>query len=191
MINDKKALTICLVLGLSGILIFYLIPFITGFINTFIVSFDNNELGFSKYISLFNNDAFQLALVNTFMFTVFVVFSVNFISLIFACFIKYHFKNSYLLNILILPMIIPTIVIALIFGDIFDLLKIKYAFIPIILIFMRKEYSIVKTEFVFDETFSDLNDLRIKLASWVYWYNNHRLHGSLGMKTSVESRQMR
>lgn len=52
-------------------------------------------------------------------------------------------------------------------------------------------YNILKTEFVFDETFSDLNDLRVKLASWVDWYNNRRLHGSLGMKTPVESRQMR
>lgn len=140
MINDKKILTICLVLGLSGIIIFYLVPFIIGFFNTFIISFDlSNGLGFDNYISLFNNDVFQLALVNTFMFTIFVIFSVNIISLIIACFFKNHFKNSFLLNILILPLIIPTIVIALIFGDIliYDFLG-EYAFVSIILIYLWK-----------------------------------------------------
>lgn len=52
-------------------------------------------------------------------------------------------------------------------------------------------YNILKTEFIFEETFEDLYDLQKKLASWVNWYNNRRLHGSLGMKTPVESRKMR
>lgn len=51
-------------------------------------------------------------------------------------------------------------------------------------------YDILKTEFVFDESFKDLKDLQTKLASWVDWYNNRRLHGSLGMKTPSESRHM-
>lgn len=50
-------------------------------------------------------------------------------------------------------------------------------------------YDIVKTEFVFDEKFADLEDLRSKLSSWVWWYNNERLHSSLGYKTPVESRK--
>ena len=49
-------------------------------------------------------------------------------------------------------------------------------------------YDIVKTEFVFDESFKDLNDLQAKLSAWVWWYNNERLHSSLGFKTPVESR---
>lgn len=51
-------------------------------------------------------------------------------------------------------------------------------------------YNILKTEFVYDETFRDLKDLRVKLTGWVDWYNNRRLHGSLGMKTPAESRSM-
>lgn len=50
-------------------------------------------------------------------------------------------------------------------------------------------YDIVKTEFVYGERFSDLADLRLKLASWVWWYNNERIHSSLGYKTPVESRE--
>lgn len=50
-------------------------------------------------------------------------------------------------------------------------------------------YDIVKTEFIYDETFSDLADLQAKLSGWVLWYNNERLHSSLGYKTPIESRQ--
>lgn len=49
-------------------------------------------------------------------------------------------------------------------------------------------YDIVKTEFVFGENFTDLQDLEHKLAGWVWWYNNERLHSSLGYITPVESR---
>lgn len=49
-------------------------------------------------------------------------------------------------------------------------------------------YDIVKTEFIFEETFTDTADLQNKLAAWVWWYNNERLHSSLGYKTPVESR---
>lgn len=50
-------------------------------------------------------------------------------------------------------------------------------------------YDIVKTEFIFEENFNDLEDLQSKLSGWVWWYNNERLHSSLGYKTPVESRQ--
>lgn len=50
-------------------------------------------------------------------------------------------------------------------------------------------YDIVKTEFVFEEKFKDLKDLQAKLSDWVWWYNNERLHSSLGFKTPVESRK--
>jgi len=50
-------------------------------------------------------------------------------------------------------------------------------------------YDIVKTEFVFDESFKDLNDLQSKLSAWVWWYHNERFHSSLGFKTPVESRK--
>lgn len=48
-------------------------------------------------------------------------------------------------------------------------------------------YDIVKTEFIFEENFTDLKDLQEKLADWVWWYNNERVHSSLGYKTPVES----
>ena len=50
-------------------------------------------------------------------------------------------------------------------------------------------YDIVKTEFIFEESFKDLEDLQAKLTAWVWWYNNERIHSSLGYKTPVESRK--
>lgn len=50
-------------------------------------------------------------------------------------------------------------------------------------------YDIVKTEFLFGEKFTDLADLQAKLSAWVWWYNNERLHSSLGYQTPVESRK--
>lgn len=50
-------------------------------------------------------------------------------------------------------------------------------------------YDIVKTEFIYEEHFKDTEDLQNKLGGWVWWYNNERLHSSLGYKTPVESRE--
>lgn len=39
---------------------------------------------------------------------------------------------------------------------------------------------ILKTEFVYRERFSDLRDLQVKLSDYVNWYNNFRIHSTLG-----------
>jgi len=41
-------------------------------------------------------------------------------------------------------------------------------------------YNIVKTEFVYGEDFADLNELELKWFDYVNWYNNIRIHGSIG-----------
>jgi len=50
-------------------------------------------------------------------------------------------------------------------------------------------YDILKTEFVYDEIFTSLENLQKRLADWVWWYNNKRLHGSLGLIPPVKSRE--
>ena len=47
-------------------------------------------------------------------------------------------------------------------------------------------FKIIKTEFVKDQTFANLNALKLQLADYVNWFNNHRLHSSLGYLTPVE-----
>lgn len=44
-------------------------------------------------------------------------------------------------------------------------------------------YNIVKTEFVLGEVFDDFEELEMKWFDYVNWYNNVRIHGSLGYLT--------
>lgn len=39
-------------------------------------------------------------------------------------------------------------------------------------------FKIIKTEFVKNEKFDDLEELQYKLADYVNWFNNHRIHSS-------------
>lgn len=48
--------------------------------------------------------------------------------------------------------------------------------------------KIMKTEFIYQNKFETLEELQLKLAEYIYWYNNIRIHGSLGYLTPVEYR---
>ena len=50
-------------------------------------------------------------------------------------------------------------------------------------------FKIIKTEFVWNETFHTLDELRLKLWDYVNWYNNHRIHSSLEYQTPVQYRE--
>ena len=47
-------------------------------------------------------------------------------------------------------------------------------------------YNIVKTEFAYGEDFADYQELELKWFDYVNWYNNVRIHGSLGYLTPSE-----
>lgn len=51
------------------------------------------------------------------------------------------------------------------------------------------QFKIIKTEFVRSRRFKHLEHLKVKLMAYVYWFNNKRIHGSLGYKSPVEFRQ--
>ena len=50
-------------------------------------------------------------------------------------------------------------------------------------------FKVIKTEFVWNETFHTLEELKIKLWDYVNWYNHHRIHSSLGYQTPVQYRE--
>ena len=50
-------------------------------------------------------------------------------------------------------------------------------------------FKIIKTEFVWNETFADLKELKLKLWDYVNWYNHHRIHSTLGYQTPVQYRE--
>ena len=49
-------------------------------------------------------------------------------------------------------------------------------------------FKSIKTEFVFGESFGTLNELENKFGAFVWWFNNKRLHSTLGYLTPVEYR---
>jgi len=51
------------------------------------------------------------------------------------------------------------------------------------------QFKIIKTEFVQKRYFQSLNQLNQELSAYVYWFNNKRIHGSLGYKSPVEYKQ--
>lgn len=51
-------------------------------------------------------------------------------------------------------------------------------------------FKIIKTEFVRNQTFRSLYHLQIELADYVNWFNNHRIHSSLGYLTPVKYRMI-
>lgn len=47
-------------------------------------------------------------------------------------------------------------------------------------------FKIIKTEFVYTQSFASLNELDCKLADYVHWFNNHRIHSSLEYLTPIQ-----
>ena len=47
----------------------------------------------------------------------------------------------------------------------------------------------LKAEFVYWEQFSGLYGLQVKLNYYVWWYNNERMHSTLGYMSPVEFRK--
>ena len=49
-------------------------------------------------------------------------------------------------------------------------------------------FKMIKTEFVASRRFDSIEQLRLELADYVHWFNNIRLHSTLGYRTPVEFR---
>ncbi len=47
-------------------------------------------------------------------------------------------------------------------------------------------YKVIKTEFVFGETFVSQKQLDLALFDYVHWYNHIRIHGTLGYLSPIE-----
>lgn len=50
-------------------------------------------------------------------------------------------------------------------------------------------FKIIKTEFIRNQSFENLDMLKLELADYVNWFNNHRIHSSLDYLTPAEFRK--
>jgi len=50
-------------------------------------------------------------------------------------------------------------------------------------------FKLYKAEFAYRESFNSLEELQIKLSDYVHWFNNIRIHSTLGYLTPVEFRE--
>jgi len=51
-------------------------------------------------------------------------------------------------------------------------------------------YKAAKVEFIYQNEFANLKELKVQLFDYVNWWNNHRLHGTLGYNTPANYRKM-
>ncbi|SCZ11365.1 IS3 family transposase, partial [Alkaliphilus peptidifermentans] len=50
-------------------------------------------------------------------------------------------------------------------------------------------FKIIKTEFTNNTHFENLDELQMNLADYVNWFNNYRIHSTLGYLSPVEFRE--
>lgn len=137
--KDRKFLIIGLGVCFSGIMIFYLYPFLDGFIKTL----SGNEAGFfGKYKVLMRNPSLLLALKNTILFTIISVSVINLFSFNVALVLWRIPKKIYFMT-LILPLAIPVISTAsawmfILKGISSELLYGQYSMVGVILIYTWK-----------------------------------------------------
>ena len=49
--------------------------------------------------------------------------------------------------------------------------------------------KILKAEIAYRESFANTRELQVKLSDCVHWYNNFRIHSTLGYMSPVEFRK--
>jgi transposase InsO family protein len=50
-------------------------------------------------------------------------------------------------------------------------------------------FKLYKAEFAYREHFNTIEELQVKLSDYVHWFNNVRIHSTLGYLTSAEFKE--
>lgn len=105
--------------SLAGFIVFFLYPMTITIRYTFTSGQDGSFVGFENYISIFNNPTFQLAAKNTLHFMIICVPLVLIFSFLLALML-FKRKKSFLRTASILPLVVPTAAVVLVFEILFS-----------------------------------------------------------------------
>ncbi len=118
----KKYDILLLIPSILGILIFFIIPFFRVFLYAITEnSFTNRFVGFQNFINVLNNEYFQLAFKNTFLFTMIAGLTTMLFSMIIA-FLLAHLsdKSKRLQKVFYLPFFLPSVTIVTLWQAYFN-----------------------------------------------------------------------
>lgn len=132
---------LCMIPSFIGILIFFFVPYIRVLYFSLINNqFKKNFVGLSNYITTVQNEYFRLAMKNSLLLIVICVPLLMIFSLLISLFIANIFrKRTFIRTSFVLPMVIPTASIVLVWKMIFPEIS---TVIPIYLLFIWKNVGI-------------------------------------------------
>ena len=122
MFTRKKSVLIFLLPGLIGLMIFYLVPFAGGIWYSLTDgSFENRFVGMQNYLKIWKNEMFLLGLKNTMELSMICAPLIWLMSFLIALLMhRMRSKNTFIRNAVLLPYLMPTSAMLLIWLVVFD-----------------------------------------------------------------------
>ncbi len=107
--------------SLSGVLVFYILPFLKSFVYCFTADLsDRRFVGLTHFKTLFNNANYRLAMGNTLFIIGIALPSLCFLSVLIALLIEKQLaKRKWLQGLLLIPMALPAASLMLVWQDLF------------------------------------------------------------------------
>lgn len=131
---------LCILPSLIGLCIFYIIPYFRVLYYSLIKSqFKREFVGFFNYIKTWNNEYFRLALKNSLLLIIICIPILIICALLISLVLSFYMKKTYIRMAYILPMLVPTAGIVLIWKRIFSEVS---SVMPIYTLFIWKNIGI-------------------------------------------------
>lgn len=120
--NKDKVAGLFLAPSLIGVLLFFVLPFLVVIFYSFVDnSISKQFVGFTNYINVFKNHAFQMAVGNTLLFSVIAVPLAVVLGLLLASLLDFGIPmRSQLRSAFLTPLMVPIASVVLIFQVLFD-----------------------------------------------------------------------
>ena len=122
MFHRKKVVWLFLLPGLAGLLVFYVVPFFGGiWYSVTDGTFENQFVGLTNYVNVWQNPMFQLGLKNTWILSLMCAPTIWLLAFLLAAMLKTLGDRSRAFrNILLLPYLMPSSAMLLIWTLMFD-----------------------------------------------------------------------